>query len=108
MNTDIDIQKIEELKELFQSDFDKQLNIFLDNTQSYLGKIEISLKENDYANVREIAHKIFAGTAQYGAILVSQLARELEYSDEKILSAAGDKMLTRMKEEFEKYRTFIS
>ena len=94
MPAQIDRSTFESLRQMTDAVFvDELVNTFLEDTPLQLRELNASLKQGDTEVFRRAAHSIKSNAATFGAVRLSDLARELEMmGKEGTLTGAAGKL----------------
>ena len=79
MPTQIDRETFESLKQMTDGPFVGQLvDIFIEDTPRQIGEMKAALAAGDQESFRRAAHSVKSNAATFGALQLSELARDLE------------------------------
>ncbi len=92
--TEIDMTTFEELQKMSGADFiNELLDTFLDDAPKLIKEMEAALEANDAGSFRRAAHSLKSNSATFGALHLSELARELEMmGKENRLADTGNRL----------------
>ncbi len=68
----------ETLKKLFNEEFPEAVEKYTHNSRENVGKIEIEMRQGDVKTIERLSHSIKGTSAQFGAIELSKIAKEME------------------------------
>jgi len=86
----------------------KCLHIFARDVQVDVDRIASALDRNDFSQVARLAHRIKGASASIRAEFLRQQAAQLEVLSGKKESVAAWECYARLKNEFERFKEFIS
>ena len=75
----LDMEQLNELKEVLEDEFQVLINTYLIDAQSRLKLIEEGLDTKNYEQVRLAAHSLKGASANIGALILAQLCEQLEH-----------------------------
>src|SRR5512143_2499162 len=94
MSAEIDRNTFESLRQMTDGDFvDQLVDTFLEDAPIQIRQMKTFVQTGDAEAFRRAAHSVKSNAATFGAIRLSDLARELEtLGKENALEAASDKI----------------
>lgn len=75
----LDMEQLNELKEVLEDEFQVLINTYLIDAQLRLKLIEEGLDTKNYEQVRLAAHSLKGASANIGALILAQLCEQLEH-----------------------------
>jgi len=75
----LDVQALEQLREIFDGDIATVITTFLEDAPSYIESIVKALQSRDLEQVRRAAHSLKSSSASVGAAHLQALAASLEH-----------------------------
>ena len=75
----LDMEQLNELKEVLEDEFQVLINTYLTDAQLRLKLIEEGLDIKNYEQVRLAAHSLKGASANIGALILAQLCEQLEH-----------------------------
>ena len=75
----LDMEQLNELKEVLEDEFQVLINTYLIDAQLRLKLIEEGLDTQNYEQVRLAAHSLKGASANIGALILAQLCEQLEH-----------------------------
>ena len=101
----IDAESIENLRALNPGDGDEFLReiitIYLDDTPQRIAELEQTMGRGDVASFTRAAHSVKGSSANLGAMVVRQVAEQLEHKSHKQGLADVAVLVATLKEQFE-------
>ncbi|MCG8536345.1 MAG: Hpt domain-containing protein [Pseudomonadales bacterium] len=97
----LDIDALQDLKEIMENEFETLVNTFVMDSQSKLQELDGVVADNDAESIRKLAHSLKGSSSNVCAFKLSEYARQLEAmgKDEKTDGALN--VLRELKLEFE-------
>ncbi|CBN55882.1 MULTISPECIES: response regulator [Kamptonema] len=98
-NPPIDAQILQSLRELDDDDDDEPdflvdlINIFLGDAPRYLDSIKVAIAAGDAGNLKVAAHTLKSSSANLGAMVLSELCKDLEYMARAVSEVGEDQIL---------------
>ncbi|MCW8931524.1 MAG: Hpt domain-containing protein [Gammaproteobacteria bacterium] len=94
----IDLDTLNELKEIMEDDFDELISVFISDSQTQIKSLQEAINSSNSEDIRRIAHTLKGSSANLGINDLSESCRVLEHK-------AADNSLEDANELFEKIKT---
>ena len=75
----IDLDTLNELKEIMEDDFDELLSVFISDGQSQIDNLRLAINSSNTADTRRSAHTLKGSSANLGLHSLSESCQLLEY-----------------------------
>lgn len=85
----------------------KLLAVYLDRTHQDFSQIEIAISDQDFATLRQYAHRLKGSSANVGATIISQLAYQLENATQQQNLSLCSKLIRKIEQNLETLKVYI-
>jgi len=97
----IDMDTLNELKEIMEDDFDDLINTFIADGQDQLDNLQSAIADSVTADIRRIAHTLKGSSANLGAHALSESCKVLEHNAAEENLTEADMQFSTIKSEYE-------
>lgn len=100
-SSSIDLNTLNELKEIMEDDFNELITIFISDGINQIELLKQAIESSETENIRRIAHTLKGSSSNLGITGLSELSKTLEYSAAENQLADADALLKKISSEFE-------
>lgn len=92
----IDIDVLNELKEIMEDDFEELIAIFISDGQMQIDDLSIAINVSNIPDVRRIAHTLKGSSANIGVHDLSECCKDLEYKASENSLEGAEELLEKI------------
>ena len=103
----IDLDTLNELKEIMEDDFDELISIFISDGEAQIEQLRLAINALNTSDVRRIAHTLKGSSANLGVTDLSESCRVLEHEAAENSLIKADELLENIISEFDSAKIIL-
>lgn len=103
----VDVDALEELKEVMEDEFDVLITTYLEDSVVRLDSLKMALGSGDPEALRKEAHSFKGSSGNIGAPILAELCRQLEDIGKEGSVEGADSLITQIASEYGEVRSIM-